>query len=88
MQPVEFQVYLEGFTTCKVCTVSLRDVGVVKSVVLEDPKGKPLQLTVTLQALGGTAMKVRGDVCHDCYSRWGVYTTNLTLESQFCYYKE
>ena len=58
MQPVEFQVYLEGFPSCQVCTVSLLDVGVVKSVVLEDPQRKPLKLTITLEALGGTAMKV------------------------------
>ena len=62
MQPVEFQAFLEGFTACQICTVSLIDVGVVQSMILEDPRGKPLRLTITLEALGGTAMKVR----HDC----------------------
>ena len=58
LQPVEFLVAIENFLKCQGCIVSLQDVGVIRSMMMDDTRGSPLQLKVTTEVLGGGAMKV------------------------------
>lgn len=55
---VEFNLALEGFERCQGCLVSAARVGVPQSVVLEDYQGRPLKLSVSMQMIGGGAIKV------------------------------
>lgn len=57
--PVEFDIALESFERCQGCVVALDRVGFPQSMVIEDFQGRPLRLTVTTEAIGGSALKVR-----------------------------
>ena len=54
-------VSIRNVCTLQGCTVSLNKVGIVQRVFVRDARKRTLRLTVTSEAVGGSALKVCGE---------------------------